>query len=152
MITQQLFIVAMVMIGGYLGMRFRKMDISGLEFYLAFGILATYAYSPFWGAVVGSAMMLVALVLYPRGIERFWIPVVCMAATFYLGARYLPMTQGTFVMNSMILVIGYNVISNLAYMLTGYDWFRAFRFIVISSFLNFIILSRIGWDLLQWLS
>lgn len=152
MTTQQLFLVGMILIGGYIGMRFRKMEISGLSFYLFFGIITTYAYSPFWGTVVGSAMMLISLLLFPRGLEKFWIPIVCMGVSFYFGAAYLPVSAANFVMNCMIVTIGYNIIVHIGYILTGYDWFRAFRFILITSCLNYMIFAKIGWDLLQWLS
>jgi hypothetical protein len=151
MITQQLFLIGMILIGGYVGMWFRRFEMSGLEMYLTFGLLTAYAISPFWGVVVGSSMMMISLVLYPRGLERFWIPIVVMAATFYLGVRFFPINQHNFVFNSIVLVLAYNIGSNLLYIVTGYDWFRAFRFIMLSFFLNFLVLSRFGWDLVLWL-
>lgn len=151
-IQQTIFLFAVVAGGGYLGYWFRRFDMSGFELWFPMGLIASYAYGPLGGFFVGASIMLITWALFPYGLHHMVISMTSMGVMFFIAAYFFPVTAETFLVNGMIIAAIFQVVSNTFYILTKYPWIRIIRFAMTNMFFCFLLFSRFGWTLVQWLS
>ena len=150
-ILQILFLIAAVAGSGYFGMWARRYDISGVEMWFPLGLLVSYAINPFAGLVVGAAIITITWALHPYGLHHLAISTASFGGTFYLAAYFFPIAQQNFLFQTMLVAAIFQIISNAFYILTKYPLSRIARFVIVNLFLCWLIFSRIGFILVQWL-
>ena len=151
MIEQTLFLIGISVLGGVMTNWMRRFELHGLEPWLPLGIIVTYAMGPMAGFIVAMSIISISFVLFPYPIHWLGLMAVCLAVTFYL-ARFFPVTEATFFMNAMLLTVIYLIISTITTTITGYPLNRTFKLVMLAFFFCWLIFSRLGWDLMQWLA
>jgi len=151
MFAQVLFLIAMVFIGGFIEFWARRFEMQGISVWMPLGLLVTYAYSPLWGFLFAFSILVISFVLFPYELHGLFIMGACIAATFF-ASTFLVINQGNFLLMSMIFVVAYNLISNIIWFFSGSNWFRLVKFAALSILFNYLIFSKLGWDILVWLA
>ena len=150
MFAQVLFLIAMVFIGGFIEFWARRFEIQGIGVWLPLGLLVSYVYSPLWGFLFAFAIVVISFALFPYELHGLFIMGACIAATFFATSLFT-ITKSNFFMMSMIFVVGYNLASNIIWLLSGSNWFRLIKFALLSIAFNLLVLSKLGWVILVWL-
>ena len=150
MIFQILALLGLILIGGFLEFWMRRFEMQGIGIWLSFGLMITYVYGPLWGFLFAFPIVFISFVLFPFELQGLFIMGACMAGLFY-AAGFFAITASNFLLMSMLFVIGYNIISNIVWMFMGSNWFRLLKFAMLSILFNYLIFSKIGWDIMMWL-
>ncbi|HIK00748.1 TPA: hypothetical protein H1016_04365 [archaeon] len=149
--AQILFLIGITIGGGYLGMWLRRFEMSGFELWFPIGLLVSYAINPLIGFIVAFSILVITWALFPYGLHHLAITAASFGIMFYIAKLYFPVTAETFFMQAMYVAIIFQIASNIFYVLTKYPWIRIFKFIILNLALSYLIFSRFGWQLVQWL-
>ena len=150
-IQQIVFLVALIFGGGYLGYWFRRFEMSGFELWFPMGLIISYAYGPLTGFAIAFSIMFITWMLFPYGLHHLAISAASFGVMFFVAVHFFPVTAENFLINGMIVALIFQGISNIFYFLTGYPWVRIIKFIITNLFFCFLIFSKFGWVLVQWL-
>ena len=90
MLQQILFIIALVIDGGYAGMWLRRFEMSGFELWFPFGLLLSYAYSPLIGFLAAFSMLMITWALFPYGLHHAAITSASFGFIFVIGNLFFP--------------------------------------------------------------
>ncbi|MFH1424832.1 MAG: hypothetical protein ABIG20_04115 [archaeon] len=149
MFYQLLALIGLVMIGGFLEFWMRRFEMQGVGIWLSFGLILTYAFGPLWGFLFAISILIISFVLFPYEIQGLFIMGITLAGTLF-AATFFDITAKNFLLNSMMIVIGYNIVSNIIWMFMGSNWFRLVKFAMLSILFNYLIFSKLGWAILMW--
>ncbi len=150
-VLQILFLIGVVVGGGYVGMWLRRYDISGLELWFPIGLIVSYATSPLMGFIVGFSILGITWALHPYGIHHMAISAASFGIVFYIATIFFPVNAQNFLYQSMIVAIIFQIASNALYIITRYPLTRIIRFVIVNLFLCWLIFSKFGFGLIQWL-
>lgn len=146
-----LFLIGITLGAGYLGMWFRRFEMSGLELWFPIGLLVSYAINPLAGFAVAFLILTMTWALHPYGLHHLAITAASFAGSFYLAPILFPATAENFLWQAMIVAGIFQVVSNAFYIATKYPLIRIARFVIINLLLCWLIFSKVGWQLVQWL-
>ena len=148
---QILFLAGIILAAGYAGMWFRRAELSGLELWFPLGLIISYAINPLAGFAVAFSIMILTWLLQPYGLHNLAISAAFMAGAFFIVPIIFPAVKETFLLNAMLAAVIFQAVANGFYIVTGYPLIRIARFVAVNLFLCWIVLSKIGWQLVVWL-
>ncbi len=151
MLPQILAMVGLVAAGSFLSYWMRRVDMSGFELWLPFGLLIAVAISPLAGFLFAMAIIVASWFLFPFHPQWVAIMGACLAVTFY-GTNFFTFTSLNFTTQAMMLIVFYNIVSNMASVFVGIDPLRAVKFFALSTWLSWLIYGGYGWQLVEFFS
>ena len=149
MLLQILTLLALIAAGTFLSYWMRRVEMSGFELWLPFGLLFSIAISPMAGILFALSILIASWFLFPYHPQWIAVMGVCLGITFYL-TTFFTFTPANFVMQSLYFIIFYNIISNIAALFFGIDLLRAAKFFILSTWLSWLIYARFGWALVEF--
>jgi len=149
---QILFLIGITLGGGYLGMWLRRFEMSGFELWFPVGLIVSYAINPLAGFLVAFSMLTITWALFPYGLHHLAITAASFGAMFFIAKIYFLAGAENFLWQAMTVAIIFQIVSNAFYILTKYPLFRIAKFVIINLLLCWLIFSRFGWQLVQWLT
>ena len=129
----------------------RRYDMSGFEMWFPIGLLISYAISPLAGFAIAVIMLVITWALHPYGLHHLAITAAGFGGTFYIATIFFPITAEAFLFQTMLVAIIFQIVSNAFYILTKYPLTRIARFAIVNLFLCWLIFSKVGFELVQWL-
>jgi hypothetical protein len=151
MFTQVITLIGIVILGSFISIGARRADLQGIELWLPFGLLISYAYSPLWGFLIAFLMLLISWIVFPYGVQYLALTSAFLIPTFAI-TNFFPISEASFFSTIMGIVVAYNIISNVSYVLFGANMVRMIKFAVFSVAFNWIIMYYFGWTFIQWLA
>ncbi|HIK01751.1 TPA: hypothetical protein H1008_01420 [archaeon] len=150
MFTQAVTLFGLIILGAFISIGARRADLQGIELWLPFGLLVSYAYSPLWGFLIAFLMLLISWIIFPYGLQYLALTSVFLIPAFAI-TKFFPVTEASFFTVAMGIVIAYNIISNAAYIVVGANIVRVIKFAAFSIAFNWTVMYYFGWTFIQWL-
>ncbi|MFH1786214.1 MAG: hypothetical protein ABH829_00975 [archaeon] len=151
MIQQALFVLCVIAAGIPLSYWVRRVDMGGLELWLPMGILVSIGISPLAGIAVALTIMVVSWFLFPFNLMGLIIMGVCMVVFCYLTGLFT-FTEASIVKNVLLLVVAYNIVSNVVLYPIWPNPMSILKFFAFSTWLSWLITSQFGWKIVTWLA
>ena len=149
MLAQVLATIALIAGGTFLSYWMRRVDMAGFELWLPFGLLIAVAVSPIAGFLFAVSILVASWFLFPFQLQGVAVIVGCLAVTFFISTLFT-FTAATFVVNAMMLIVLYNIVSNILAFFVGISPLRIVKFILLSTWLSWLVYSRYGWELVEF--
>ena len=151
MISQIFAMVILIAIGIPLSYWVRKAQLDGFELWLPFGIIIGIAISPVAGFFFAIIMKVGAWFVFPFDLNTLGILTFDLAVTMFM-ITLLSFTPATLVFYSVLLVVFFNIISNILFLFLGFDPMKSMKFAAFSIWLTWLITSNWGWGLVEFFS
>jgi len=143
-----LLLAGFTAVGSVLSFWARKYNIQGLEIWLSLAIILSYGKSPVAGLAIASLIIILSWAMFPYPLQYVLVMIVCLAALCF-STIIIPVTAVSFVKTALILVIVYNVFSNVILAFTGGNVANITKFALLSTVFSWFIFLKIGWWLVM---
>ena len=146
MFLQLFFLTALIPACIFLSYWSRRANLQGFELWLPFSIILSFAISPLAGFVFAVLVLVGSWLVFPFEFQYMAIMSGCLFATLF-SASFFTVTQANFIQVAMLLTLGYNIVSNVLFLVLLCNWFNVLKFFVFSMWLSWLVYSNFGWQL-----
>ena len=150
MLAQAVFILAIIAVGIPISYWTRRIDMSGFELWLPMAILISIGISPLVGFLVGLSIVVLSWFVFPFHLIGMMLMMVCLLIFCYM-TNLFTFTEANLVKNVLIIVVGYNIVSNAILFPIWPNPMSIVKFFAFSTWLTWLITSQWGWKLVTWL-